>query len=334
MTVVNTTPLISVVLCTYNRAELLYRALGALCGQTLDANLFEVIVIDDGSTDRTRSIVDIFRDLLPLHYAYQENSGLASGKNHGIFLSRSPIILFLDDDDVADSKLLEQHLVRHRQYPQLEYAVLGYTDLTESVARSPLMHYVTEIECRLFSYPHLQDGAVLDYTYFWGGRSSCKRMFLLEHGVFNPVFRFGAEDIELGFRLSKTGLKVVFDRQAISHMIRVLDFESFCRRSYLQGQSNWVFSQLHNEPAVQKWSQVHNADVKWEKLEPIFERLIKSARDIDRFAQCRVNNSLVIDELTKALLHRAYGEAFTASFIKGVVSKKNSQIEGQPTQLE
>lgn len=323
-----TIPLISVVICTYNRANLLLRALGALCGQTLDADLFEVIVVDDGSKDRTRDIVDSFRSLLPLRYAYQDNSGLASGKNHGLFLSRSPIILFLDDDDVADSKLLEQHLFRHRQYPQVEYAVLGYTGLAGAVARSPLMHYVTEVDCRLFSYPHLQDGAVLDYTYFWGGRSSCKRMFLLEHGVFNPVFTFGAEDIELGFRLSKVGLKVVYDRQAISHMIRALDFESFCRRSYLQGQSNWVFSQLHNEPAVEKWSKVNNADMKWKKLEPIFENTIKSARDIDRFAQSRINNSLALDELTKAFLHRAYGEAFTANFIKGVVSKKRSLQSG------
>ena len=324
MAVVNTIPSISVVLCTYNRADLLHRALGALCGQTLDPALFEIIVIDDGSTDRTRSIAESFSSLLPLRYAYQDNSGLASGKNHGLFLSRSAIVLFLDDDDVADCKLLEQHLLRHRQYPQEEYAVLGYTDLTEPVARSPLMNYVTQVDCRLFSYPHLQDGAVLDYTYFWGGRSSCKRIFLLEHGVFNPVFRFGAEDIELGFRLSKVGLKVVFDRQAISHMIRALDFDSFCRRSYLQGQSNWVFSQLHDDPGVKDWTQVKNVAAKWQRLAPIYDNLMKCARDLDRYSQARVNCSLPLDDLTLYLLHRAYGEAFTASFIKGMFTKSRS----------
>ena len=51
----------------------------------------------------------------------------------------------------------------------------------------------------LFMYPPLKDGELLDNTYFWGGRSSCKKNFLVEHGNFNPVFKFGCEDIELGY---------------------------------------------------------------------------------------------------------------------------------------
>ena len=72
----------------------------------------------------------------------------------------------------------------------------------------------------LFSYPNLKHGDVLDYTYFWGGCSSCKRKFLIEYGVFNPVFRFGCEDIELAYRLSKSNLKVVYNARAVSTMVR------------------------------------------------------------------------------------------------------------------
>ncbi len=97
-------PLISAIVCTYNRAPLLRQALGALCAQTLGLDNFEVVVIDDGSTDETRQVVDAFAPLLNLHYAYQANSGLASGKNHGLGLSRAPIVVFLDDDDVLDSR--------------------------------------------------------------------------------------------------------------------------------------------------------------------------------------------------------------------------------------
>lgn len=84
----SSTPLISAILCTYNRAQLLQQALGALCAQTLGLDNFEVVVIDDGSTDDTRQVVDGFSPILNLRYAYQSNSGLASGKNHGLFLSR------------------------------------------------------------------------------------------------------------------------------------------------------------------------------------------------------------------------------------------------------
>jgi len=77
------------------------------------------------------------------------------------------------------------------------------------------MHFVTDVGQYLFAYQDLVDGQRLDHTYFWGGRSSCKRS-LLRHGLFNPTFRFGSEDIELGHRLSRHGLQVVFARDAVS----------------------------------------------------------------------------------------------------------------------
>ena len=317
--------LLSVVICTFNRAELLARALGALSGQTLDSDQFEVVVVDDGSTDDTRRVVESFRPRLRLRYAYQMNAGLASGKNHGLFLSCSPIVLFLDDDDVADSNLLEQHYRSHQDYPQQRYAVLGYTDLTRAAARSPLMQYVTQIGCQLFSYPHLTDGDILDFSYFWGGRSSCKRMFLLENGVFNPVFRFGAEDIEAGFRLSKVGLKVIFNRLAVSHMIRTIDFDGFCRRCYRQGRSNWIFSQLHPEEAVLSWTRVEGIQQAWEKICPRYEQILKMGRDLDRLAGERQQADLGLDELTLKLLYRAYAAAFEASRIKGTASMQQDK---------
>src|SRR6185295_1404141 len=112
------------------------------------------------------------------------------------FSTLSPLVIFLDDDDMATPQLLEQHLNTHERFADDRFALLGYTALEGGLAADPLMHFATEVSCFLFSYPKLTDGDVLDYSYFWGGRSSCKRAFLLSHGVFNPVFRFGCEDIE------------------------------------------------------------------------------------------------------------------------------------------
>ncbi len=313
-------PVLSAVVCTYNRAPLLARALGALCGQTMERESFEVIVVDDGSSDETRQVAEAFHSLLPLRYAFQTNSGLASGKNHGLFLARGEIVLFLDDDDVADSRLLEEHQRSHVDFPQEQFAVLGYTDLTAAVARSPLMYFVTQVGCHLFSYPTLSQGDVLDYTYFWGGRSSCKRMFLLEHGVFDPVFRFGAEDIELGYRLSKKGLKVVYNRNAASHMVRELEFDGFCRRCYLQGRSNWVFSQRHPNAEVRKVTQVDGAADEWARIRPRYDLLMKMAQDMDRLAAEASKAGRPLDNAAKQLLFKAYRAAFTASRIKGTVS--------------
>jgi len=237
-----TSPLLSVIICTYNRANLLKSVLQGLTKQTLEKSKFEVIIIDDGSSDNTKEIVDLFHKNLPIRYFYQKHAGLASAKNHGIFTAQGKILLFLDDDDIPSPTLLEEHLKTHQKYPQEYYAVLNYTTWAPSLRVTPLMYYVTEVGCFLFSYPYIKHGEILDYTYFWGGRSSCKRSFLLEHGVFNPIFRFGCEDIELGYRLSKHGLKVVYNAHAVSYMIRPITFIEFCQRLVRQGYSQYIFS--------------------------------------------------------------------------------------------
>src|SRR5690348_15855962 len=100
---------------------------------------------------------------------------------------------------------------------------------------TPVMEYLTDVGELLFAYKRLRHGRKLDYTYFWGGRSSCKRSLLVRHGVFDQSFRSIVEDIELGCRLSKVNLSVVFHRPAVSHMVRPVTYEDFCRRCERQG---------------------------------------------------------------------------------------------------
>jgi glycosyltransferase involved in cell wall biosynthesis len=311
-------PELTAILCTYQRAELLRRALSAARAQTLDPARFEVVVVDDGSTDATREVARAFKGSLPLRYVVQANAGLAAAKNHGLAVARGAIVVFLDDDDVLAPDALEAHLRAHRERPDPATAVLGHTGLAPDVARSPLMRFVTEVGCQLFFYPSIRPGDRLDFTYFWGGRSSCKRALLMEHGVFDPVFRFGCEDIELGFRLAKkTGFHVVYDDRARSTMVRALDYEGFCRRSYLQGRSNRVFATRHPDEVVRRWAQVEAVDDEWRAIAPRHDEVLKVGRDLDRLANERLAAGRPLDALTTTLLHRAYWAAFRASRVKG-----------------
>lgn len=315
-------PALSVVICTYNRAPLLDKVLDSLCRQTLPAHDFEVVIINDGSADDTEVVATSYASKLPLRYAQQRNAGLASAKNHGLFASRGDVVLFLDDDDIAGEALLEEHVKTHAAFPAEHYAVLGYTALSQDISENPLMHFVTEVGCFLFSYPSLKHGDVLDYTYFWGGRSSCKRSLLLESGVFNPVFRFGAEDIELGYRLSRQGLRVVYNRNAVSYTIRKIDFDSFCHRLERQGASSYVCSQLHPEPEIQQWADTIDSEQNWAMICGHYEVIIKSARHLDSMANLKLAAGLDLDEGMRSLLYRAYWAAFKACKIKGIMKKK------------
>lgn len=91
-------PFFSVIICTYNRAELLPRALDSLLTQSY--RNFEVLIIDDGSTDGTQAIVKKYlSNELPLRYLYHKNRGLPLSRNVGILASAGKFITFLDSDD-------------------------------------------------------------------------------------------------------------------------------------------------------------------------------------------------------------------------------------------
>jgi GT2 family glycosyltransferase/glycosyltransferase involved in cell wall biosynthesis len=235
---------------------MLAATLESFAAQSIPTNRYEVIVVDDASKDATPEVCRDFGSRMQLRYLHIENSGISAAKNTGILASRGKILLFADDDDIADSHLLEEHLKAHKQYPQESVAILGYTTWAPTLSVTPLMHYVTDVRRFLFAYGDLKDGQMLDFTYFWGGRSSCKRSFLAKHGVFNRQFRTIIEDMELGYRLSKFGFRVVFHRPAVSYMARPLSFEEFCDRCERQGEALFRFSRLHEDPVVQQYCQL------------------------------------------------------------------------------
>lgn len=117
MTADNTTrPFVSVIICACNEEELLGQLLDSLAGQTYPKECFEVIIIDDESTDRTGEIAKSFIERQkgdPLHISYCriEHSGLAIARNTGIGIAHGDIIAFIDGDAVADREWLDKLVV-------------------------------------------------------------------------------------------------------------------------------------------------------------------------------------------------------------------------------
>lgn len=101
------TPLISVVIPAFNCDKFIYICLNSVIKQTFQD--FEVIVVDDGSTDRTQDLCLKYCELQPekVSYYYQPNSGPSSARNHGIRLSRGEYLCLLDADDYWDENFLE-----------------------------------------------------------------------------------------------------------------------------------------------------------------------------------------------------------------------------------
>ncbi len=107
---------ISVIITTFNRPKLLQRALSSVLKQTLKP--FEVIVVDDGSKDRLKTLEGI-------KYIYKQNGGISSARNLGIKKAKGNWVAFLDDDDEWDETKLEKQVTFHKTHPNI---LCSYTD--------------------------------------------------------------------------------------------------------------------------------------------------------------------------------------------------------------
>jgi glycosyltransferase involved in cell wall biosynthesis len=115
--------LVSVLIPTYNRGYILPQAIASVLAQTYRS--FEVIVVDDGSSDNTRQIVEQFGS--QIRYIYQENAGLGSARNAGLAMARGEFIAFQDSDDLWMPWKLEVQVALLRRYPQVAFT---WTDVT------------------------------------------------------------------------------------------------------------------------------------------------------------------------------------------------------------
>ncbi len=110
---------ISVIIPTYQRAEVVCRNVLALARQTVDASRFEVIVVSDGSTDRTVEMLGALAVPFRLNVIDQELLGAAAARNAGAEIASGSLLVFLDDDMDPDPGLLDAHWQHQQAQPSL-----------------------------------------------------------------------------------------------------------------------------------------------------------------------------------------------------------------------
>lgn len=110
-------PLVTVVTPTYNRVDYLPIAINSVLNQTY-RNL-ELILVDDGSTDNTREVVEKYHQDSRFQYIYQENRGQAAARNVGLGIARGDFIALLDSDDIWDLNKVERQIEAFVQHPDV-----------------------------------------------------------------------------------------------------------------------------------------------------------------------------------------------------------------------
>lgn len=194
-------PTLSVVIATYNRGPILEKCLRALLDQTLAGDRYEIVLVDDGSTDDTPALVERLRTESPVWtYHYQQNRGRSAARNVGIGLARGEIVVFIDSDVVVVPTFLETHLKLHEAHAGRKVFVQGLAVNTDRF-EEPL---ATPVRASDFSA-----------AYFATNNVSVPKAFLEAVGGFDENFtEYGWEDLELGLRLKAHGVDIVRSREA------------------------------------------------------------------------------------------------------------------------
>ena len=221
-------PAISVILPTHNRPALLARCLEGFARQTVPRDWFEVIVFDDGSDLPALPVAERFRSRLRLVCARHPHAGVSATRNAAIARAAGRWLALHDDDDVPAPDYLERCLAFHREHPDEADILLARVAPGPDLPRTALLEWTFSPKSHVIGFP--KPGAVHGWPSFYGGTSSCKRS-LFRHGLYDPAYRFGSEDMELALRLNrKVRLRVHYDPAVVSYFERILDFSWFVRR--------------------------------------------------------------------------------------------------------
>jgi glycosyltransferase involved in cell wall biosynthesis len=243
--------MITVVIPAYNRKEILRKSLEALFDQTLPKDDYEIVIVDDGSTDGTGEMVKTVVEDAPcgVRYFQQENRGPAAARNVGIRNAKGRIILFMGDDSIATPTLLEEHADWHMRYPGPSVAVLGYVTWSPEIEVTPFMRWL-ENGGPQFAFHEIGEATEVDpVTYFYTCNISLKRAFLLDmDGFFDEEFPSAAwEDIELGHRLKGKGLVLKYNKKAVSYHHHATSVEDAYRRMMRVGETRRILRRKMGE---------------------------------------------------------------------------------------
>ena len=186
-------PLISVVVPTFNRADLLRRTLRALLSQTLDPKAYEIIVVDNGSTDGTPALVGgmAARDAR-IRYLLETKQGVSHAKNAGLEAAATDLVAFTDDDGVPASDWLATVLDAFERVHPMPH-VVGGPSLPLLSGRRPAWYQESYDTNAWGGTPRLLERKEC----FFGMNVAFRRGLLLDMGGFDP--NLGMKGTALGF---------------------------------------------------------------------------------------------------------------------------------------
>ncbi len=211
-------PKVSIVVPTLNRCDTLTRVLPTLANQTVSDDTIEILLCDTGSTDGTLEMVDRL-GLSNLRVLRAPGVSRGPARNLGIRSARADLVLFNDADILASPQLVERHLDAHARRPCS--AIVGCEVRVDSLEDYGALTAVAGarrggVHPRRTLHPAWKRR--LPWFFFLTGNASVERDALVRAGLFDDRFTaYGHEDLDLGYRLQRGGVRIRYEAAAISY---------------------------------------------------------------------------------------------------------------------
>lgn len=220
------TPQISAVICTHNRAELLARALESLCRQTLPEEDFEVLIVDNASSDDTEAVARSFcAGRAHFRYVAEPALGLSRARNRALEEARGPYVAYLDDDAIAEPEWLQEILAAFIEAVPKPGCVGGKSQPDWQRPRPQWLHDVQMQSLSLIDWS--EQAFYVEPPYFLvGANIAYDRQLILDIGGFDEnLGRLGGallsgEEVEIENRIRAAGRLIYYAPKAVvSHLV-------------------------------------------------------------------------------------------------------------------
>jgi glycosyltransferase involved in cell wall biosynthesis len=237
--------ILSVVICTYNRSDILQGAIESLLIQDSPASLFEIIVVDNNSSDSTGSICEEYAKKVDnFRYIFEVEQGLSVARNRGYIESRGRYVAYIDDD----ARVVPSYVSRAINIIKVEMPdVIGGPIYPFYLTEKPDW-FKDEYEIRIH---HDTSGPLPNEKYIAGSNMIFSKAILVKHGGFDrklgmkgDTFFYGEETLLLDqIRKSNKNAKIWYDLEMpIKHLVPAskMNTLSFIVRSYNAGKSSFI----------------------------------------------------------------------------------------------
>lgn len=202
---------LSVIICTYNRDQHIERALHSLIKQDYDKSDYEIIVVDNNSTDKTPEIIRDFKNNHPdfnIILAKETRQGLSYGRNKGIALARGTYLSYIDDDGIAKEDYISKIKQYTEQYPNY-YALGGKVLPTYETKEEP--NWMSNYIERIISVVDLGNQVKeLPKIYPVGCNMIFKKEIFKHVGSFNTELKLRSDDKYIFLKIRQEGYKVLY----------------------------------------------------------------------------------------------------------------------------